>query len=541
MESSDLITAVPEHAVRARRSSSSSAALAAYRSASDALASPAGLAAIVALGAALRLVRYLQDRSLWLDESYLALNLMTRSYSHLVGALDFNQGAPVGFLVLEKLMLQAFGDSEHVLRLLPLLAGLASLPLFLALARMLLPRHVVPLALLLFAVLDPLVYYSDETKQYGLDVAVGLALLVLFARALRGPLGVERLTPVAAAGIVAPWLSDASVFFLAGFGIVAAVKGASRRDARSLGVQGLVYAFWLASFGTEYMLSIRHLGQLRQSLQGTSSTSSSVLKNLYVIFNDPGQLPRTVVGVTAVLAAAGAVVLWRRRQDMTAVIAATSATAAAVGFDHRYPIGDRFILFLLPPAILLVAAGAGELLRLARGPVLLVGAAAATALVLVPALATTADHLVHPPDAEPAKPLIAYVAGHWRPGDTLYLYQMSQYAFRYYLSCRDCNAAGRHERSLWPFRPSLGIAQTAPALVSETPRLVVGSAAGHDLLAAYTHDLSRLRGRGRVWLLFTHYWPYTEQELRAPLDRAGRRLAAVRAGAALLYLYDFSR
>ena len=39
-----------------------------------------GALAILAFGVALRLVRYFADRSLWLDESLLTINLMTRSY-----------------------------------------------------------------------------------------------------------------------------------------------------------------------------------------------------------------------------------------------------------------------------------------------------------------------------------------------------------------------------------------------------------------------------------------------------------------------------
>ena len=71
----------------------------------------------------LRLGRYVSDRSLWLDESLLALNLTTRSYRGLLETLDFNQGAPIGFLWAERLVLGALGDSELSLRLFPLSLG----------------------------------------------------------------------------------------------------------------------------------------------------------------------------------------------------------------------------------------------------------------------------------------------------------------------------------------------------------------------------------------------------------------------------------
>ena len=123
-------------------------------------------AALIGLGIVARVARYASDRSLWLDESYLALNLMNRSYSELLGTLDFGQGGPAGFLLLEKLAVDALGDSERALRLLPFLAGVASLCLFYAIARRLLTPVAVPIALLPFAVGYPFLTYAGMVKQY---------------------------------------------------------------------------------------------------------------------------------------------------------------------------------------------------------------------------------------------------------------------------------------------------------------------------------------------------------------------------------------
>jgi hypothetical protein len=469
---------------------------------------------------------------------------MNRSYSGLVGTLDFNQGAPVVFLFLEKGMIDVFGDSEYVLRFIPFVVSIAALVLFLAVARALLSRTATVLALFLFATIEPLVYYASEAKQYGVDVAIGLLLLLLATRLFpKVPRG-RALLPIAVVGFIAPWLSHASVFFLAGIGVVAIVIALRARDLGSLAQQGIVYALWLLSFGVEYVLSIRHLHQLEVLVtSGHATPSSNVVKGLYVIFSDPGQLPRTIVGTTAVLAAAGAVALWRRRPDLLFVIATTSTIAVLAGLQHRYPVGQRFILFLLPLAILLVAAGTVEIVSSLRRPLSIVVAAAIACLIFIPPAATATKHLVRPPDVEPAQSLISYVADNWRRGDTLYLFQESQYAFRYYLSCHDCNSdtEQRREQGLWPFVPAHGSAQTAPAVVSRSRSLVVGTGTG-DLLQAYRGDLQKLRDRGRVWLLFTHYWPLEQDALMTPLeDASGRNVKTIRKGSAVLVLHDFGR
>jgi len=172
-------------------------------------------------GAVLRLLQYLSNRSLWLDEAALARNILDRSAWRLVSTpLDYVQTAPPGFLLAEKLVTTLAGGSEYALRFIPLVLGLISLPLFLAVARRLLPPPATLVALAMFAFSGRLIYYASEVKQYGPDVTVALLLvwLVLIARE-RG--FSPRLTAgLALAGAVAPWLSQPALFVLAAAGLL---------------------------------------------------------------------------------------------------------------------------------------------------------------------------------------------------------------------------------------------------------------------------------------------------------------------------------
>ena len=96
--------------------------------------------ALVVLGTLLRGAAWLGDRNLWIDESMLALNLIERSPARLLEPLDWNQGAPVGFLLASKAAISQLGTGERALRFLPMLGSLWGLAGFAWLAPRLMPR-----------------------------------------------------------------------------------------------------------------------------------------------------------------------------------------------------------------------------------------------------------------------------------------------------------------------------------------------------------------------------------------------------------------
>src|SRR5215212_2948275 len=100
----------------------------------------------IAFGAAIRVVQFSHDRSFWYDELWVALNLQHRSYTRLIYPLDHNQAAPLGFLVVAKVLL-ALGHDERWARLLPLLCSLLSIVLFARLCRALFARRAASAAL----------------------------------------------------------------------------------------------------------------------------------------------------------------------------------------------------------------------------------------------------------------------------------------------------------------------------------------------------------------------------------------------------------
>ena len=75
-------------------------------------------------------VQYYANKSIWLDEAFLTLNIINRPYVELLQPLSYGQYAPPGFLVIIKLLTEIFGTSEYTLRLSSLLCAACSPFLF---------------------------------------------------------------------------------------------------------------------------------------------------------------------------------------------------------------------------------------------------------------------------------------------------------------------------------------------------------------------------------------------------------------------------
>lgn len=502
----------------------------------------AAVPVIVAAGVVLRLVRYLHERSLWLDESLLALNLTTRSFGELHERLEFRQGAPLPFLYLEKAAIEVLGDGELAFRLFPLIASLAALLAFYPVAKRIVGRTAALIALSLFATMEPFIRYAAEAKPYSFDVLVTLLLVWLFARKLdpaswsRGDVAV-----LAAAGAVALWFSFPAVFVLAGFGLAVALQVVRARALRLLPKLALVAGAWAASWTALYAIVIRGLGTAQgvaaaKTGDPTREGSAGVVKGLYVIFSDPGELPRTLAGLVVLAAFAGIVVLAGTRPRLVGMFAAIGIVTLLAGVLDRYPLVGRFLLFLLPIGILLAAAGVAAMLETLRPRLALVGIALA-ALVLAPPAGSAVKHVFSEPPWEDIEPPLAYLHERWRPGDTLYVYFTSQYAFRHYLLCESCNANSDEYSRTWPIRPLKGTdSQWSPAFAPETRSIVVGSYAPQPW--QYIADLERVRGRSRVWVLVSEPWNIQRGPVLEPLELAGTRLEAYESGISGVYLYD---
>jgi peptidoglycan/xylan/chitin deacetylase (PgdA/CDA1 family) len=530
---------------------------AALRSGAGGLLVPALVLVALAAGWTFRVSQYVANRSLWLDESQLALNVLGRSVWAVTQTLSLGQAAPPAFLVAEKLATDALGDSEYALRLVPLLCGLACVPLFIALTRRVLDPPAQALAALLFACAAGPIYYSSEVKQYSGDVFATLVLLVLAFVLLRETVTRRTAGLAAAAGAAAILLSHASVFVAGGIALVFGVRFVAQQGVGER--RGLLATLAWSVCGAFVVVLAESRTAPVQRLIGSGSQvylhSSSSNAWFHWLRSLASAQTRSIgYGDTgagayfhwpvAILVLAGLISLAIARRTTAAILVAPFIPLAIAAGVHKYPLFDRTVLFLVPIVILLMAEGVRVVARMipAAGAARLAGVAIGVAILALPA-AYAAKHVVEPRTHEEIKAVLSDVRDRWHPGDTFFIEDKTQFALRYYLDCACFPPAERSGVGAWRFAPApLHATADQIALVSRPPYFIVATASSSDPRALY-RQLDALRGRRRVWILFTHAIStndarFQSRALPAHLDRIGHRLYEVSKPGARAYLYD---
>jgi len=478
---------------------------------------------VVTLAAILIRVReYAANKALWLDEAYLGLNIIHRDYADLIGPLEYDQGAPLGFLFLSRAAVVAFGSSEYVLRLLPFLASVAAPPVFLLVARRLLAGTALNVAVVLFAVSIPLTHYASEFKPYAVDVLAALVLTLLVLRYAERR-SVLNAGVLAVAGVIAIPFSFASIFVLAGGGVALFIDsiGAGFRKSALLRLI-VVGACWICGFGAYYWYNLRHLTGNEEVVAWHHDSYMPLLPNslgdLYwflstfvAMFEFPVGL--SLPGLGLLLSALGALFLMDRSRVALPLLVFPLVVALVASGLRLYPFTQRFLMFLAPALMILAAAGIGYILENARGRMVAWGC---IVVMLVHPVSRSAFAFIDPRPESGLRPIMAHLADHRRPEDHVYVYHWAHPTFRYYAQrygvSLDNTATDASSRRDWGY---------------------------------YIGSIETLMGRDRVWFVFEHAGAQLsggeEQFFVTYLDSIGTQLDHVATNTAGTYLYDLSQ
>ncbi len=485
---------------------------------------------LIALAVGLRLIRYLHDRGFWLDEVWFVLNLVNKSVAELMTELDDDQFVPLGFLFTMKLIVEIAGRSGYTLRFLPLVSSVASVFIFYELAKRVLKESALPIALLLFAISYPLITYAGEAKIYGIDAAVaaGLALAAIALGAMERP-GYRHAALFALLGAAAVWFSFPAAFVMAGAGLTLGARYASRREWRNLNLLVAAVAVWLVSFAVQMSILMGGGG-------GESQVPTGDLNNLQSYYQDsffpwpPGPV-RTVewlahfffdttayftsewaAGLAVFPLIVGGIFLAKTKPKEMAILSSPLVITLMVSAIHFYPTMDRFMMFVGPAMLLIVAAGIDEIRTREGARVGIIWIVLLGLLLFQPAGRVLKQSL-HRTGHEDARAAVARLDKNFQQGDFIYLWWSALPQYRFYSE---------------DMQPDEDI--------------LVGSRSSewHDM----ERDLKQMSGKSRVWIMLSlsiQGGDFAKGKfLLTRLEELGVRLDEFESEGVELLLYDLS-
>jgi len=481
---------------------------------------------VLLIGFVLRIRQYLTGRSLWIDEAMLALNIVNRDFAGLFKPLDYDQGTPLGFLMIEKFFNVLLGRNELVLRLFPLVVGLASLWLFYLLLKRTTSGAGLLIALALFALNPRLIYYSSEVKQYIVDVAVTIGLLFMAERLFSANPSKMDFIWFTLAGLLALWFSHPALFVLAGIGLTLVLVYFERRDYSSLRFALGMGVAWVINLILFYLLVLKDLRQNNfihgywqdafvplPPWQDMSWYLRNIEANIGLQFGIP-YFPLLVFGIMLF----GWVLLWRSKREYALAFAGILLIAMAASSLQLYPLLERMILFLIPIGLILIGKVMEVLYqRLNTRPVLNFASMLAFSLYLLYAPFTTSwGYFLRPKYYEHIRPALAYLQEKVREGDVLYVSYGAVPAFRFY----------------------------APGYGLDSMRTESGERADYQNPELIQQRLDRLKGQRRVWVLMSHVYEqagFNERDfILAHLDQIGTKIREIREPDTSVYLFFYN-
>ncbi|MPR36003.1 glycosyltransferase family 39 protein [Salmonirosea aquatica] len=425
---------------------------------------------LIGCGILLRLFHYLDNRSLWEDEVFLASSLIHMNFTQLASQpLEYQQRAPLGFLWLVRASILCFNNKEMALRLVSLLGGVVSMFLSVPVAKYFLKTsrsQVTALAIVAFA--PPLVYHAVEVKQYGTEFLSTVLCLYLYAR-YHAARSLQPMVLWAVGGAIILWFSFSSLFVLAGIGIAVSLTDLRTKNWRLLTQRAIPFGIWFISFGIVYTLFIRRypeetwlvqfwrnreafwplpphsIHELVWPLRQTYSLLHYPLGltwfdlNYTYPFSDAARFLARMPLLPALIGAWGALRLLRYEKRIFLLFAMPVLMALVASALEFYPLSERLTVFLAPIFVLVVAKGIESVEFHFSNP--FVKNLVMLALLAAP-LMNSARQLINPDlfgdyKKSRQREAMQYLQKNYRPGDVVYVYWNNLPSFRYYEEAYD--------------------------------------------------------------------------------------------------------
>jgi 4-amino-4-deoxy-L-arabinose transferase-like glycosyltransferase len=427
---------------------------------------------VISAGIALRLFHFFDNRSLWEDEVYLSAGIVKMTFYDLLHQqLPYLQKAPLGYLLVARLMVDLFGNHEMALRLYPLLAGVAAQFLFVPVVRHFLKPLGALVAVALLALSPPLVYHSVEAKPYGTELC-GTILVIWWYIRYRYETDIKQLLLLGLYGAILVWFAYTAIFLLAAMALAISLPYLRHRKWKIVVRLVLPSALWLISFGITYLLFAKagsHSGWLidfwkhHDGYIPVSPVSGVIwmVHRLFSFFHYPlglswqndwmvhgavRQIIQRAAWLPLLLMPAGIIYFYGKRNYSFLPMAFTTLFVALMGSALRlYPFHERLTVYLAPVVIVLLAGGC-EWFSAKGKAVKWIGFGLAAMLLVGPAKNSISQvahtNLFGDYKKSYQREAMQYVNSRYQPGDAVYVYRTDIPAYWFYKDLLPLKFAG---------------------------------------------------------------------------------------------------
>jgi len=447
-------------------------------------------------GAGLSSIQFFGHSSMWFDELTCALNVQHHTYYQLTTqSLDYNQVAPVGFLLLEKFATTLFGENDFAFRFFPWIWSLVSLVFFLDVAKHFFKGPLLVAVFILFAGSVSHWFYAGEAKQYSGDITAALFLVWSALQLTKEKIKQSTVGLIVGLGSVLI-LSSLPAIVIAPFVLIIIFIGIYKKNISiskkyfliisicwalaciwgayyakfviSGKVSGAMSAYWSRGFAP--------LDSFGGYLKWIYKTLADELSYFLTFWMTDVVPPITIVSkILLLLSIPGIIFLSKKYKAATLILFSPLLVALFLSTARILPFDNRVSIYATWPFIISGIAGIAALHNWLPLLFRTVVSSTVSLLIALPIILIT---IVKPSERPPfngqsSQPVLRELKKQLQPGDILYVYFKARHALHFY-------------------GPKVGITN-----------YVTGNS--YDSIVPFLRELDKFKGNKRVWFFFSQW------------------------------------
>jgi hypothetical protein len=500
---------------------------------------------LLVAGVSFSLLQFLYNRSLWLDEAMLALNIINRNVFELLKPLDSGQAAPPLFLWIEKLFSTLLPNTEYGLRLFPLLCYWAAIYFFYKIVQTHLRNiYGTIIALSFFVINWMLIYYSSEVKQYMGDVLVLLVVFHLVTKDYRSER--TKYYVLGIVGVLSVYLSNVAPIVLSTAGLYLLYTHFFVLKQKPVCLLAL-FGAWLVAFAVYYYFFVYEhplqevmvasyvknyhdflpYSSLSDFFEFIDGKRSVMFGTFVPALSRPFVIAIKILLLLTFLAGMLHLII-KKKWGIMIFTCIPPVLHLALSAFQLYPFAVRMTIYLLPAIMIICTFGFLSVIKFLPNHLKI--KRYRFLILLFPLIlfynrySSYKDGGLVKGETDGIKGSIKYIQENREGNEKIYAYTYSHAAAAYYQAI---GLVPRIEAAGFPCEQHLSVIAGMHSEVKSE----------EDINELYIKDLEKLQGRN--WILFTLQSPGSEKYITNKLDARYQRLKEFHTAGSSAYLYDF--